>query len=153
MSRRPLVGSGIVVVLALLGGAGVAEEPKKLIEFGWDEPDTAFLRRHIAEMERTPFDGCVFHVDARGESGKAERFTWLCWGPRAFSEEELKSALDDLKATPVRRFTHNFLRFNTTPGKIDWFDDYSAVVANARLAARVAREGRCKGLLLDTEQY
>src|SRR3954451_1301335 len=34
-------------------GAGVR---KKVIEFGWDEPDTAFLRKHIARMERTPFD-------------------------------------------------------------------------------------------------
>ena len=31
----------------------------KLIEFGWDEPDTAFMREHAAEMERSPFDGCV----------------------------------------------------------------------------------------------
>ena len=33
---------------------------KKLIEFGWDEPDTAFLRAHLGEMEKTPFDGCVY---------------------------------------------------------------------------------------------
>lgn len=24
---------------------------KKLIEFGWDEPDTAFMRKHIAQMD------------------------------------------------------------------------------------------------------
>jgi len=36
---------------------------KKVIEFGWDEPDTAFLRQHIGQMERALFDGCVFHVN------------------------------------------------------------------------------------------
>jgi hypothetical protein len=61
--------------------------------------------------------------------------------------------LDDLKASSFRRFTHNFLRFNTTPGKLDWFDDYSAVVTNARLAAVLAREGKCRGILFDIEQY
>src|SRR4051812_14422862 len=99
---------------------------KKLIEFGWDEPDTAFLRRHGAEMEETPFDGCVFHVLSADPQGRREDFTWLCWGRRAFAEAELEPALDDLKATTTRRFNHNFLRFNTAPGDLDWFDDHAA---------------------------
>lgn len=126
---------------------------KRLIEFGWDEPDTAFLRRHAAEMEKTPFDGCVFHVMSAGPGGNRENFTWLCWGNRAFTEAELAPALDDLKATSSRRLSRNFLRFNTAPGEIDWFDDHAAVVGNARLAAKVAREGRCAGILFDVEEY
>jgi hypothetical protein len=126
---------------------------KKVIEFGWDEPDTAFLRQHIGEMEQTPFDGCVFHVNFVDRDGATGNFTWQGWGKRAFAEADLKRAMDDLKATPFRRFTHNFLRFNTTPAKLDWFDDYSAVVHNARLAALVAREGKCRGVLFDIEQY
>ena len=72
----------------------VARKPpvKKLIEFGWDEPDTAFLRQHIAEMEQTPFDGCVFHVMSADPQGKRENFTWLGWGRRAFTEAELEPA-------------------------------------------------------------
>ena len=31
--------------------------------------------------------------------------------------------------------------------KLDWFEDHSAVVNNARLAAQIAREGNCPGLL------
>jgi hypothetical protein len=126
---------------------------KKLVEFGWDEPDTAFLRKHIAEMERTPFDGCVFHVNAAKSGGGAGSFTWECWGKRAFKEEELRAALEDLKAAPIQRFTENFLRFNTTPADLDWFDDFSAILGNARLAARFAREGKCRGILFDIEQY
>jgi hypothetical protein len=137
--------------------AGEADPPKApikaLIEFGWDEPDTAFLRRHIAEMERTPFDGCVFHVTTSTPQGGGENVSWLCWGRRAFSEDELRPALDDLKATPFRRFTRNFLRFNAAPGDLDWFDDHAAVLNNARLCARVAREGRGAGILLDVEEY
>jgi len=126
---------------------------KKLIEFGWDEPDTAFLREHIGEMEQTPFDGCVFHVLYTKPDGSKGNFTWECWGKRAFTNAELASARDDLKQTQIRRFTENFLRFNTTPADVDWFDDFSAIASNARLAASIARESRCRGILFDIEQY
>lgn len=130
-----------------------APGPKRLIEFGWDEPDTAFLRKHLTAMERTPFDGCVFHATARVANGKDDSFTWGLWSRRTYTEAELAGAFDDLKALRPSRFRHNFLRVNTTPGDLDWFDDYSAVVANARLAGRLARAGGCPGVLLDIEQY
>ncbi len=126
---------------------------RKLIEFGWDEPDTAFMRAHQKEMEQTPFDGCVFHVNTSTRGKPAENFTWLCWGKRRFGEEEVSAALEDLRSMRWTRFKSNFLRFNVTPGDLDWFDDHEAVMANARLAARLAREGHCRGILLDTEQY
>jgi hypothetical protein len=104
-------------------------------------------------METTPFDGCVFHVLTEPAGGKKGNFTWECWGKRAFTEADLKTAIEDLEATPTGRFTENFLRFNTTPADLDWFDDFSAILGNARLAAEVARRGRCRGILFDIEQY
>jgi len=47
----------------------------------------------------------------------------------------------------------NFMRFNTTPAKLDWFDDYSAVIHNCRIAAWSAKQAGVKGLLFDIEQY
>ncbi len=132
-----------------------AQEPvrgKKLIEFGWDEPDTAFMRKHTAQMDATPFDGCVYHLRYLKPDGKDADFLWACWGKQAFTTQQVQHAIDDLKATRFKRLRHNFLRFNVTPGDLDWFDDYSAVINNARLAARVAREGGV-GILFDTEQY
>jgi hypothetical protein len=132
---------------------GTRARPRKLIEFGWDEPDTAFLRRNQAVIERTPFDGCVFHVMASARGRKPENFTWLCWGRRRFAADELSGALDDLRSISWSRFRDNFLRFNVTPADLDWFDDHGPVTANARLAAKLAREGHARGILLDTEQY
>ncbi|HYL80593.1 MAG TPA: hypothetical protein VEU07_07260, partial [Candidatus Acidoferrum sp.] len=77
------------------------------------------MRQHIAEMERTPFDGCVFHITYTKADGIPGQFVWEGWGTRAFTEAELQPALDDLQATHFRGFTHNFLRFNTTPGDVD----------------------------------
>ncbi len=161
---RPIAASAVVGLLWLapmastlhgsgIDGASSDNRPKRLIEFGWDEPDTAFLRKHRDQFERSPFDGCVFHIATTSAAGKLENFTWLCWGRRSFSEAELEPALADLKAISGTRFRHNFLRFNVTPADLDWFDDYAAVAGNARLAARVARDGHCPGILLDTEAY
>ncbi len=144
----------MVLGSAPISEAGEAVRPvKRLIEFGWDEPDTEFIRGHIAEMERTPFDGCVFHVNATSALGVKENFAWLAWGRHGFSEDELKPAVADLRATRFRRFTHNFLRINTAPADIDWFDDHSGIMDNLRFAGRVVREARCAGILLDVEEY
>ena len=126
---------------------------KKLIEFGWDEPDTAFMRQHIAEMEASPFDGCVFHVNYTSSNGTPGPFMWEAWSHRAFTDVELQAALADLRAIHFSRFLHNFLRFNTVPGNVDWFDDFGAIRNNARLAARLARDGKAAGILFDVEQY
>ena len=157
--RKLRMGSLIVAALAAVTVAAPPSRSaagsvpgKKLIEFGWDEPDTAFMRDHAAEMDKTPFDGCVYHLRYLQPDGKDADFLWACWGKQAFTTRQVQHAIDDLKATRFQRLRHNFLRFNVTPGDLDWFDDYSAVINNARLAAQVAREGGV-GILFDTEQY
>lgn len=124
---------------------------KKLIQWGWDEPGTKFLREHIETMEQHPFDGLVFHVD----SSQGGNFTWEMWGGRRFELDEFQPAIADLRATKFRRFTDRFLRVNVTPGSADWFDDeqWKTVQHNFGVAAQIAREGGCKGFLFDVEQY
>ncbi len=129
------------------------EDPpaKKVIEWGWDEPDTKFIREHIAEMQQLPFDGLVFHVN----SNKGGNLTWEMWGERKFEPDEFQHAIDDLKSTTFDRFTDNFLRVNVSPGKVDWFDDtaWSTVVHNYAIASQIAKEGGCRGFMFDVEQY
>jgi hypothetical protein len=143
----------VLTAASVAGGQTTTAPAKKLIEFGWDEPDAAYMRKHAAQMERTPFDGTVFHVTFTDEQGKPQRFSNAVWGTRTFSDAELQPALDDLKATRFVRFTHNFHRFNVLPGTVDWFDDFAPIVSNARLAARIAKEGKARGILFDIEPY
>src|SRR5688572_16888966 len=98
------------------GAESPSSPSKKLIEWGWDEPDTRFMREHITEMERLPFDGLVFHV----HSAKGDNFLWEMWGGRRFEYDEFAPAVADLQATDFRRFTEHFLRVNVTPGNVDW---------------------------------
>ncbi len=153
MTRNAWVLGWILSCFATADFGMAQGKTKKLIEFGWDEPDTAFLRQHWAQMEQTPFDGCVFHAGYERAGGRKGSFTWDCWSTNAFTEVELKQAFEDLKTFRPRRFKQNFLRFNTTPADLDWFDDHSTVLSNCRLAARLARAGKCPGLLFDIEQY
>src|SRR5262245_7022099 len=126
---------------------------KKLIEMGWDEPDPSFMRRHLAEMEAMPFDGVVYRIMYHDPGKKPGDFTWKAWGKRAFTEADIDSSLRDLQATRFKRFRWNFLRMNTAPADLDWFDDYSSILSNARLAASVAKRGGSAGVFLDVEPY
>lgn len=139
------------LLFALASAAPAAE--KYLIEFGWDEPSTSFMRTHVTEMEQAPFDGTVYHIEYTKPDGTAGSFMNECWGTRAFTDQELQAAEENLKATHFSKFTQNFLRFNVIPGDLDWFDDYSAVVHNARQAARVASAAGSAGILFDIESY
>ncbi len=145
----------LAAVLALIGAldASPATAAKRLIEMGWDEPNPAFMRRHLAQLEASPFDGCVYHVGGPRPDGQLGVFGWQSWGTRVFTGQELADDLRNLRATPFKRFRSNFLRINVTPGRLDWFDDYSAVLSNLTLGASIARRGNSKGVLLDTETY
>ncbi len=63
--------------------------------------------------------------------------------------------MDNLRAAPFEHFTHHFARFNVCPGDVDWFDDdgFAAVINNAALLARIAKEAEIPGVLFDIEQY
>jgi hypothetical protein len=147
------VDSAIAFLFLCVGSAFAQSAQKHLIEFGWDEPDTAFMQKHIAQMEQTPFDGAVFHITYEKPDGSRGRFMNECWSDRQFTPAELKRAADELKQTKFTKFNQNFLRFNVVPGNVDWFDDFDAVMTNAFLAARIARDGKCRGVLFDIEQY
>jgi len=126
---------------------------KRLIEMGWDEPDPAFMLKHVAEMEAMPFDGCVYHIGGLRPDGELGNFGWACWGTRVFTEQELAADLATMRSISFRRFRSNFVRMNVTPANIDWFDDHSAVFSNLTLGASFAKRAGSAGIMLDTEQY
>jgi hypothetical protein len=142
------------MLASMLAATDASGAPRKqLIEFGWDEPDTRFMREQIAQLQASPFDGCVFHADYRTANGDSGNFTWALWGRRRFTARDLDAARADLRATKFGRFRENFLRVNVTPADMSWFEDHSAVMANLELAARLASEAGLPGVMFDIEQY
>ena len=87
--------AAIALLILLFHNAASAQTTqsiaKKLIEFGWDEPDTAFMQKHIAEMEQTPFDGTVFHITYEKRDGSRGNFMNEAWSDRPFTLAELSA--------------------------------------------------------------
>ncbi len=143
-----------VAALATACAAADARRPKKLIETGWDQPDTERLMQNLAEMEKRPFDGVV--VGAVGQIDEKRR----CNLRTAFANEKwqrdwFQPCLAHLKACKFKRFTDNFLTLGANPGNVDWFDDagWANIVEHWRIAAWLAKQGGLKGLLFDPEPY
>jgi hypothetical protein len=127
---------------------------KKLIQWGAGSPNPRQFREQISMFEKSPFDGTV--ISATGKDGdKSVDLAWQAFSTTVFKLEQFAEAVKDLQAVRPKRFTENFLRFNDTPGGVDFFDDagWSAIVNNAKVAAWVARQGGLKGWMFDTEQY
>ncbi len=128
---------------------------RKFIELGWDIPATALLRESWREMEQTtPFDGVMFKVEAKDDQGGALSSESL-WDGRPWKREWLEPALADLKSCAFARFTDNFVRFNATPGTLDWADDagWAALADKAGHCAWLMKQSGSKGLAIDFESY
>lgn len=125
---------------------------KKIIEYGWDAPTTAYVREHVRDMEKLPFDGVVIKVmSSPAEHG--DPLGWQVASGKKFEPPQYEHAIADLRATKFARLTDNFVQVIFAPG-IGWFDsDWSSLAHNAACLARVAKLGRCKGIMLDCEDY
>ena len=150
----------LAVASLLLATAAVLAQPadnwprKKLIETGWDQPDTARFRQNLAEMDKTPFDGVVVVCTGKTAEGKGVSLRGA-FCPEAWQEAWFQTCLEDLQATKPTHLKDNFIALGANPGNVDWFDDagWKNVVEHWRIAARLAKQGGMKGLLFDPEPY
>jgi len=148
-----IMAGALVASVALAAGAWAQPLPKKIIEFGWDVPDTAYLREHIRDMEKLPFDGVVLRMHGARDGEKVDGYT--VFRKEAWQRSWFEQCAADLRATTFSRFTDNFLLAWTTPGTPDWFsdEDWRAVTNNIAILAWVARQGGLKGICFDPEPY
>jgi hypothetical protein len=174
VSRLPAAAAGKPSPTAKLGPAIGSE--KKLIKWGLDSPNSAYVRKNIVEMEKWPFDGICIDADLHRDGRSAPLGNGLLFSTRRFTYEELRHIVDDLRATRFTRFSDNFMimgigldplvfrdeNWGYDPEKHveqltspDWFNDaeFAVLVANWALAARICREAGLKGFMMDVEQW
>ncbi|MEN6643814.1 MAG: hypothetical protein ABFE08_15345 [Armatimonadia bacterium] len=154
MKPYPLVIALLVVCVVGSLTAQAAPIRKKLIETGWDQPDTATLRKNVADMEQTPFDGVVVSCTGVKADGTKTSLRGV-FSSTPWEAGWFQNCIDDLQATPFKRFTDNFVIIGANPGNVDWFDDegWKNVVEHWRITARVAKQGKLTGILFDPEPY
>jgi len=146
----------VVSAFILLFVTAVNAESKKLICYGEDWPNTAYVRAHISEMEKFPFDGVVIAVsDELQPKYSGDCVGFRAWGKQRFDPTKYQHAIDDLKNTSFKKFKDNFLAVEAMPGDVDWFsdDDFAGVAQNLKLMAKIAHEGGCRGIEFDPEEY
>ncbi len=126
---------------------------KSIIQLGWDQPTTAYVRDHWRELEKGPFDGITIEVAFEHHGKKYNDYGVMT--REAWPREALEKALEDLKAARFEKLKHNFLRVNSTPGDLDWFNDadWKAACSNLANIAWLAKESGMKGIVFDTETY
>ena len=124
----------------------VQKLPKKLIEFGWDIPTTAFVKQNIQQIEKHPFDGIVVNL-----KGAKNVFLHKPYDLKDFTQD-----FESLQTTNFAKFKDNFvLMWATTEEGWDWFSesDWQATEQNIRLFAKAARAGKFVGIAFDPEPY
>jgi len=133
---------------------------KKLIGFAVNIVEPAYLREHVADVERLPLDGLVIAVypDDWGPARTGQE--GMFFGGHAFKVDDFSKALADLKATRFTRFTDNFIQVEAQArgsavtgkvedGNLDWFDPKWHVIAeNGAVVASLAKDAGLKGLYL-----
>ena len=158
------------ILLCVIGCTSVSAEmgppipdDKKIIGFASIVMTPAYLRQHIADVERIPFDGLVFTVYGNDWSHRRTGQEHLFFGGHRYQPGDFSNDLADLKATKFKRFTDNFIHVQTSArgsavtgdpndGNLDWFDPaWDGIVQNGRLVAQLARDAGFKGIFLDVE--
>ncbi len=129
--------------------------PKKLINHGWGITDTAYLRAHIRDMEKEPFEGLSFRLMGwtpdGGEYQGYHPMTSKKWERGYFDQ-----AFDDLEHTAFDTFTDNFVSFYLGADKgFDLFNDahWEATLHNLEIIIDAAKLAKCKGFVIDPENY
>ena len=128
-----------------------SRKQKKIIEFGWDIPSPAYLRDHIREMEKRPFDGVAIRL--MEDAGGGNVFDIKKWEQTTLTAREREiNALAAVPHSPT--LTHNFLTIYGA-STMDWFSDsdWKKVIENVRFCAKAAKIGNLKGICWDAEPY
>lgn len=149
---------GLILLLAVTASVNAARNPragKKLIEYGWDVPNSYFLKTNIEKMEQIPFDGIVIRgVTYQTPNGGPELLAWRVFSRHKFQPADYQHVIDDVKSIKFTRFKDNFIEMCSHPGEVDFFDpDWDIAVHNARCMAKIAKESGCVGLTFDPEKY
>lgn len=179
--RRSGQGTYWPLILVLVGTtAAAAEKEIVIISSGPNAPDTAYLSRNAAKLERVPLDGVATWIATpipiRLETGEVYtprlpggRLSRIKTGEdsaevgqtivhsRRIPYDHVAPAANDLKSAGFKRFKSNVIStiVGNTLAPVNWFDDewWSTVCHNIGMIARAAHEGGCRGILLDPEVY
>ncbi len=157
-----LLSTMLVICLGLTTAAQeLYQEPaKKIIKFGWDDPTPDYLEKNIEMIEQhLPYDGTGIDVSFSTvlPNGKGFKTDNNYFSAVKFDRGWFEPMLASLQRTKFKKLKHNFLKVGAAhfAGDFDLFDDkfFESSCANFATMAWLAKQGGCKGLCFDMEDY
>ena len=164
MKKNLLLLSVLFFGLSLCAGETFVktEKRKKVIKHGWDSPSPEFFHKNIKMLDtHLPFDGMDITLNRfiATPDGKKRQLNNLSFSNVRFQEAWFKKDMEHLRKGYEKssHLKHNFIACYSTNfmGEFNFYDDkfWDNVCNNYRILAKVAKEGKCKGLSLDLEDY
>ena len=167
MTKKSLLLLGIILMGASLANLSAKEAlapnvEKKFLQFGWDNPSPAYLDKNLEMIETyLPYDGLGIGMakTVKDAKGKNVSTSWMVFSKLKFQYDWYKKDVEHLKNVHKRakKLKYNFIGTSASSftGEFDLFDDEFWKIAcnNFAILARVAKEGGCKGLRFDLEDY
>jgi hypothetical protein len=148
-SITALVMSAVVVACQSTAPSRPAVAPqRKMIQFGWDSPDSSYYSKNLSTFEQGIFDGIGIRMPYTVGNSPLTRVD--------LGDAEFTKAQNELAATKSTKLTDNFMMLWTTlRGEFDWFSDSDWAMAdkNIRRYVKTAKLGGLKGIWFDSEDY
>ena len=144
MQKKTGFATLLLIIISLAAFAQNKQE-KKLIEFGWDYPNSSFIAHNINHMQDVPFDGTVFSFD-KGIYN-------------AFDSAKLPDATFDydiLSKIEWQKLTDNFLFMRgASYSGAHWLDDniWNQIIENLKKISKALALSKAKGVAFDPEYY
>ena len=144
MDKKTSFGIVLLVVCSLITMAQKKGE-KKLLEFGWDYPNSKFIEANITQMQQAPFDGVVFSFNA----GIYDAFDSARFPDSHFD-------YDILSKIKWQKLTDNFLFLRgASLSGAHWLDDeiWDQIIKNLKKVSKALAISKAKGVAFDPEYY
>lgn len=142
------------------------ETRKKIIHFGVDAPQPLEFANAVLPLEHNgtaPIDGTAIDFVLRLDDGSAVRpFRFALAGTLEelgltypYNKSWFQESIDAMRSVAPSQIQHNFLRVQSRPGNVDWFDDdgWALITETFRHAAYAAQASGMEGIIFDPEPY
>jgi hypothetical protein len=126
--------------------SAAADQPVKLIHYGWENPAISKLPAILPKLAQSPFDGLAAKASTHNE----------IFHSTPFPDADFAADFATLSHLPKAALADSYLMINSaTDGAYDWTNEphWQAALSNMRAIVRLAKAGGFKGIVFDVEPY
>lgn len=159
-----LICVSITCLFAVTFCANADDTTRKIISWGWNNPDTAYVRDHWQEMEQSPVQGVAvkipisYNKPTSGDGSTGNLLGWNVFGDQQLDIKKFQQSIADLQTAHWRNFELFIPLAIASYGQdknFNWFDDkrWNIIENNWRVMLQIAKSSGIHNIIFDTEIY